>query len=114
MKHRDYTYVPIYKDYDLRSPSEKIFDVGSEMLLWLLLAGACWFGCSILLLWIPSTAWLFYWPLVIIKFIGKWATIIGWPIWIIIEIIGVVRRSKEKSAERKAFREYFNHANEEQ
>ena len=105
MKRVPYQYDPIYNAHDARSQSEKTFDIGSGMLIWLGIALGCWFASYILLLWIPDTVWL-YWPIKIIGIIGKWGLIIGGILWIIVEIIGLIQQSKEH---RKALKEAKKH-----
>lgn len=105
MRKLDYEYTPIYNAHDMRERSEKTFDIGSEMLLWLGIALGCWFASYILLLWIPETIWL-YWPIKIIGFIGKWGLFIGAGIWVVIEIVGLFQQAKEH---RKALEEAKKH-----
>lgn len=88
-------YVPIYNNYNQLSFSEKILEYATEFLIVLFILLGCWLGSELLLLMVPKTMWLFYWPLQIVRFIGKWGTIIGWPVLIIMEIYGRIQRSKE-------------------
>lgn len=88
-------YVPIYNDYDQRGFAEKVLDFTGAILLPLFILGGCWLGGAILLLMIPKSMWLLYWPIRIVRFVGKWGTIIGWPLWFIVEIYGHILRHKE-------------------
>lgn len=95
----DYEYVPAYNDYDYRTFSEKVLEFTASMLIVLYILLGCWIGGAILLLMVPKTVGLIYWPLQIIRFVGKWGTIIGWPLWLIIEIYGLFKRAQEKRLE---------------
>lgn len=99
----EYIYVPMYNDYDQRSFSEKVLEFSASMLIPLYILLGCWIGGAILLLMVPKTIGIFYWPLQIIRFVGKWGTIIGWPVWLIIEIYGRVKRAQEKHEERRRY-----------
>jgi hypothetical protein len=97
----EYTYEPVYNDYDQRTLSEEVLEFTAACLIPLFILLGCWLGGSLLLLMVPKTMWLLYWPLQIIRFCGKWGTIIGWPLWLILEIYGHVQRAKEKHEENR-------------
>ena len=96
-----YVYVPTYNDFDDRTKSEKVLDSTAPIMFILFILLGCWIGGAILLLMVPSTMPLLYWPLQLIRFVGKWGTIIGWPIWLIVYIVGLVTRRKEHRKERR-------------
>jgi len=114
MKKVDYEYVPAYQAFDDRARSEKIFDIGSEMMIWLIIAAACWLGAALLLLWVTASAPVIYYPLIVIRFIGKWVTLIGWPIWLIVQVAGYYWRHKERKKALEKVKKYIGHADEEQ
>lgn len=110
MKHIDdegYVYVPEYNTCDMRSESEKTRELATRFMFILFILLGCWIGGAILLLMIPKSIPLLYWPFAAAHFVGKWSTIIGWPIWLIIEIVGIVLRGREKREEKEDYGDYI-------
>ena len=96
MRPEEYTYIPAYSYYDDRKRSEKVLDITAPFMVVLFILAACWAGGAILLLTVPSSMWLIYWPLQLVCFIGEWGTFLGWPIWALIYVHGINLRRKER------------------
>ena len=92
----EYEYHKAYVNYDIRTESEKILEYGSIMLLVMGILLICLVTSAILLIIIPKTMPILYLIFTIIHFIAKWGLIISIPVWIIIEIVGNIKRLKEK------------------